>query len=200
MRSILVRAMSPLTLWTIGHSNQSFESFARLLLDERIEVLIDVRSYPYSRFAPQFNREELVAPLRERGVRYGYFGEELGGRPTKSEHYDEDGHALYGLMADQPTFQQAIERLLAGARQHRVALMCSEADPGSCHRRLLVGKVLTEQGAELRHILRGGSVRIEHDVSICDGGQGALFGAEEAVWRSTQSVSRRRRLSASSTG
>jgi uncharacterized protein (DUF488 family) len=192
--------MSSLTLWTIGHSNQSLESFAQLLLDERIDVLIDVRSYPYSRFASQFNREELVASLRERGIRYGYFGQELGGRPTKDEHYDEEGHALYGLMAHEPAFRQAIERLLAGAREHRIALMCSEADPHACHRRLLVGKVLTAQGAELRHILRDGSTRVEQEVSICERGQGALFGTEEAVWRSTQSVSRKRRLSASSTG
>ena len=192
--------MSPPTLWTVGHSNQSFETFALLLARERIDVLVDVRSFPYSRFAPQFNREDLIASLRKEGIRYGYFGEELGGRPTKDDHYDADGHALYGLMAKEPAFQQAIDRLLAGARDHRIAVMCSEADPRSCHRRLLVGKVLAERGAELRHILRDGRVQVEHEVPICDHGQGALFGAEEAVWRSTQSVSRRRRLSASSAG
>jgi uncharacterized protein (DUF488 family) len=103
-------------------------------------------------------------------------------------------------MAEEPDFRQAIDRLLAGAREHRIALMCSEADPGSCHRRLLVGKVLAERGAELRHILRDGSVHVEHEVPICEQGQGALFSTEEAVWRSTRSVSRRRRLSASSAG
>jgi uncharacterized protein (DUF488 family) len=187
-------------LWTVGHSNQSFEAFHQLLLGAGIDVLIDVRSYPYSRFAPHFNREELAESLRGRGIRYGYLGEELGGRPAKDEHYDEEGHALYDPMAREPSFRRAIERLLSGARNHRIALMCSEADPGSCHRRLLVGKVLAEQGAELRHILRDGSVQVEHDVPICEHGQGALFGTEEAVWRSTQSVSRRRRLSASSAG
>jgi uncharacterized protein (DUF488 family) len=190
--------MPPLAIWTVGHSNQSFEAFARLLFDERIEVLVDVRSFPYSRFAPHFNREELALALREHDIRYGYLGEELGGRPTNEAHYDEDGHALYGPMANEPAFRQAIDRLIAGARDHRVAVMCSEADPRSCHRRLLVGKVLAERGVELRHILRDGSVKVEDDVSIDQQGQGALFGTEEAVWRSTQSVSRRRRLSASS--
>jgi uncharacterized protein (DUF488 family) len=192
--------MSVLTLWTIGHSNQSLESFAQLLSAEEIDVLVDVRSYPYSRYAPQFNREELAASLRVRRVRYGYFGEELGGRPTKDEHYDADGHALYGPMAREPLFEQAIDRLLTGAREHRVVLMCSEADPRSCHRRLLVGKVLAERGVELRHILRDGGVQIERTVPIDEDGQRALFGAEEAVWRSTQSVSHKRRLSTSSAG
>jgi uncharacterized protein (DUF488 family) len=194
----MLNSMSPLTIWTVGHSNQSLEAFARLLLDEQIEVVVDVRSFPYSRFAPHFNREELAPALRAHGIRYGYLGEELGGRPTKDEHYDEEGHALYGLMAKEPPFRQAVDRLVAGARGHRIALMCSEADPRSCHRRLLVGKVLAERGVELRHILRGGGVEVEQDVSICQE-QGALFNTEEAVWRSTQSVSRRRRLSASST-
>jgi uncharacterized protein (DUF488 family) len=194
----MLSSMAPLTIWTIGHSNQSFEAFARLLLDEEIDVVVDVRSFPYSRFAPHFNREDLAPALRERGIRYGYLGDELGGRPVKDEHYDGEGHALYGLMAQEPAFRQALDRVVAGARDHRVALMCSEAEPRSCHRRLLVGKVLAEQGVELRHILRNGSVEVERDVSIGEQEQGALFGTEEAVWRSTQSVSRRRRLSASS--
>jgi uncharacterized protein (DUF488 family) len=187
-------------LWTVGHSNQSLEGFHQLLVAQRIQVLVDVRSYPYSRFAPHFNREDLALSLRARGIHYGYFGEELGGRPAKDEQYDEEGHALYGPMAQEPQFREAIDRLLSGAHEHRIALMCSEADPRSCHRRLLVGKVLTERGAEIRHILRDGSVQVEHEVSICQHGQGALFGTEEAVWRSTQSVSHRRRLSVSSPG
>lgn len=195
----MLTTMRPLTIWTVGHSNQSFEAFAQLLSDQGIDVVVDVRSYPYSRFAPQFNREDLALALPACGVRYGYFGEELGGRPSKPEQYDEEGHALYGPMAREPLFRQAIARLLTGAREHRVALMCSEADPQTCHRRLLIGKVLAEQGVELRHILRGGSVEVEHEVSIGQREQGALFGTEEAVWRSTQSVSHRRRLSASST-
>jgi Domain of unknown function DUF488 len=102
-------------------------------------------------------------------------------------------------MAREPVFEAAIERLVAGARDHRVALMCSEADPHDCHRRLLVGKVLAERGVELRHILRDGRVQVEHRVELDPDGQGALFGSEEALWRSTRSVSRRRRLSTSST-
>ena len=54
-----------------------------------------------------------MASLREEGIRSGYFGEELGGRPTKDDHFGADGHALYGLIAKEPAFQQAIDRLLA---------------------------------------------------------------------------------------
>jgi uncharacterized protein (DUF488 family) len=86
-------------VWTIGHSTHPFERFAELLREQRIEFVIDVRSYPYSRYAPQFNREELGLQLREHGVRYLFLGTALGGRPLSDEHYDKDGHALYGRMS-----------------------------------------------------------------------------------------------------
>lgn len=186
-------------IWTIGHSNHTFETFASLLASERIEFVADVRSYPYSRFAPQFNREPFQRALWERRIRYLFFGEELGGRPGKDEHYDADGHALYGPMSEEPQFSLAIDRLVAGADDHRIALVCSEADPGACHRRLLVGKVLADLGLQLHHIRRDGSVTVEDQVSLNRVDQSSLFeeGAE-ATWKSTQSVSHRRRLNTSS--
>lgn len=186
-------------VWTIGHSNHEFGHFVGLLEQEDIGFVVDVRSYPYSKHAPQFNREELQACLRSAGIGYLFLGEELGGRPARDEHYDSDGHALYGAMAREPQFGVAIERLLDGARNHRIALVCSEGDPRHCHRRLLVGKVLTDRGAELRHIQRNGEVLVERSVEL-GSTPPTLFGKDEPEWRSTQSVSRRRRLSTSSAG
>ena len=189
---------SPLVVWTVGHSNHEFDEFAQLVLTERIGCLVDVRSFPYSRYAPHFNRDELEAAMARRRVRYLFMGEELGGRPTSEDHYDGEGHALYGPMSEEAAFTPAVERLIEGARRHRIALVCSEGDPQDCHRRLLVGKVLADRGVELRHILPDGTIRTELSVALSgDHGQCSLF-AEEAPWRSTQSVSHRRRLSASS--
>jgi uncharacterized protein (DUF488 family) len=184
-------------IWTIGHSNHTFERFVQLLHGEQIEFVVDVRSYPYSRFAQHFNREQVESALREEGIRYLFLGEELGGRPTSDEHYDEQGRALYDRMAQQPSFRAAIQRLIDGAGKHLVALMCSEADPHGCHRRLLVGKVLADHGVQLRHIFADETVLIENTVRLRADSQETLFG-EETAWRSTQSVSRRRRLSISS--
>lgn len=191
---------SAATIWTVGHSTHDLDRFLALLASERIEFLVDVRSYPYSRFAPQFNREELAESLDAHAVRYLFLGEELGGRPSKPEHYDSEGHALYGEMAHEPSFEAAITRLSDGAGGHRIALMCSEGKPDECHRRLLVGKVLTERGITLRHVLPDGSVLEEEKVKLpLEASQEALFEDEgQAAWRSTQSVSRRRRLSTSS--
>lgn len=189
----------PATIWTIGHSNHPFEAFLRLLEGEGIEVVADIRSFPYSRFVPQFNREDLELALRDTALRYLYLGEALGGRPSRDAHYDADGRALYGPMSEEPSFQAAIDRLLSGVRTNRIALLCSEAHPHDCHRRLLVGRVLAERGLVLRHILPDGSVESEREVKLTPADdQATLFGEGAPPWRSTQSVSRKRRLSASS--
>lgn len=196
----LVPVQSPSVIWTIGHSNHTLDRFVGLLKDEGIEFVVDVRSYPYSRVAPQFNREELYAALVRAGLRYLFLGDELGGRPSRDEDYDEQGRALYGRMAQTPQFQAAVERLLSGCRDHRIALLCSEGQPHECHRRLLVGKVLTEREVQLRHILPTGAVQEERSVCLNpSGGQETLFEEDAAAWRSTRSVSHRRRLSASLT-
>jgi len=190
---------SPLIVWTVGHSNHDLEAFAALLRSHHIAYLVDVRSYPYSRFASHFNREELRATIESRGIRYVFLGLALGGRPQLDDQFDDEGHALYGKMSQEPAFTEAIDRLLRGASEHRLALLCSCGQPRDCHRRLLVGKVLCDRGAQLRHILPDGSLLTERSVALTENrAPDSLFGDDEPTWRSTQSVSHRRRLSASS--
>ncbi len=191
----------PPTVWTVGHSNHDLEAFAALVQSHQVAHLVDVRSHPYSRFAPHFNREELQAAMEVRGIRYVFCGLALGGRPQREDQLDAKGHALYGKMAQEPAFTDAIGQLLHSASEYRLALLCSCGQPRECHRRLLVGKVLCDRGAELRHILPDGHVLSERLVELSDDhAQDTLFGHDELSWRSTRSVSRRRRLSVSSNG
>lgn len=186
------------TIWTIGHSNHTLERLIELLRSETIDFVVDVRSYPYSRIAPQFNREDLQTALNRIGTHYLFFGNELGGRPGRDDHYDDAGRARYDLMAGEPAFQASLRRLLEGCRHHRIVLLCSEGQPQECHRRLLVGKVLADHGVRLRHVLPDGEVMEEDEVRLGRAdGQATLF-HEEAPWTSTRSVSHRRRLSTSS--
>jgi uncharacterized protein (DUF488 family) len=195
---IAVMALPP-TIWTVGHSNHELETLLELLESERIDYVVDVRSHPYSRHAPQFNRETLEPAVKRREVGYVFLGAPLGGRPGQREHLDQDGHALYGRMAQTPAFQAAIERLMRGATEHRLALLCSCGQPQDCHRRLLIGKVLCERGAKLRHILRDGSIQDEQHVALSEvPPPQTLFGHDEPVWRSSRSVSPKQRLSTSS--
>lgn len=184
-------------LWTVGHSNRSLERFLDLLREHRIDVLVDVRSAPFSRYSTQFNKAPLERAVRGAGISYLFMGQELGGRPRSDDGYDEEGHARYDLMAKAPPFREGMDRLRDGIEQYRVAIMCSEENPEHCHRRLLVGKVLTADDAyELHHIRGDGDVEIETTVELADP-QLSLLG-EAPAWRSTQSVSHRSRHADSS--
>jgi uncharacterized protein (DUF488 family) len=191
----------PQTVWTVGHSNHDVGEFLALVQRHQVAHLVDVRSHPYSRYAPHFNRDELQASIEACGIRYTFLGSVLGGRPRREDQIDAEGHALYDRMAKEPTFGDAIDGILRDAADQRIALLCSCGQPHECHRRLLVGKVLCDRGAELCHILPDGDVLRERAVELRDDpAQDMLFGHDELPWRSTRSVSLKRQLSASSHG
>ena len=184
------------TLYTIGHSSHTAEHFLGLLRQHRIEVLVDTRSAPYSRYTPQFDREALREAVVAAGMKYLFLGDIVGGRPKEEAHYDEYGRARYGKMGKDAEFLGGIERLERGADEFRVALMCSEEDPAHCHRRLLIGRVMIERGACVEHIRGDGAIQQEAQVAAASGktlieAQPALFAEmDEDKWRSTASVSR----------
>ncbi len=183
---------------SIGHSNQSLEAFLGLLRLHQIEVLVDARSHPYSKHAPHFDARPLKEAVKASGIKYLYLGKELGGRPAGAEFYDADGHVLYGRVAQSPLFLEGIRRLEEGAQKYRIALMCSEENPTSCHRRLLIGRVLAARGLTLDHIRGDGRIQAEMELANTEGTQQGgeqpgLFGQrEERAWRSTRSVLPRR--------
>jgi uncharacterized protein (DUF488 family) len=142
---------------TIGHSTHSWERFVSLLRHANISAIADVRTSPYSRQHPHFNRDELLQELRSEGISYVFLGKQLGGRPSARRLYS-DGIADYEKMAKAPEFSEGLKRVLEGARKYRVALMCSEADPMDCHRCLLVSRALAGCGARVSHVLSDGTV------------------------------------------
>jgi uncharacterized protein (DUF488 family) len=181
-------------IFTIGHSNHTPEKLANLLLANGVEVILDVRSAPYSKFSPQFNRERLAKALHP--LRYAFMGDTLGGRPEGDEFYDEAGHVLYGPLSRSASFLRGLEQVERNAQKYRIALLCSEADPGSCHRFLLISRSLRSRGFDpgaIRHILGDGSTRGEAEIGF----QGLML---EDSWRSPLSVSPGRAPSHSSAG
>lgn len=175
-------------LFTIGHSNHSAAHFGEMLLTHRIEVLVDVRSWPHSRYVEWADASRLPAVAKGASAQYLFLGAELGGRPSGEEFYDAEGHVLYSRLARDESFLAGLDRLQHGLVRYRVAVMCSEENPAHCHRRLLVAKVLLEQGVEVVHIRGDG--RTETEPGPIDLSEGLLFGDEESLWKSSLSVSR----------
>ncbi len=179
-------------LFTVGHSNHEWDVFVELLRRHHIDVLVDVRSHPYSKYAPHFNMDRLKEALPTSGIRYLFMGEELGGRPSEEDLYDQDGHVLYYRLAETALFQAGLARIKKGMEKFRVAMMCSEENPAVCHRFLLVTKVLAKQGLEIQHIRGDGSLQSDGELRReVDGDveQGLLFPEMKTdSWKSLRSV------------
>lgn len=146
---------------TIGHSTLDYPRFLALLRQASVTAVADVRTAPFSRHFPHFNRDILREELRLDGIAYAFLGSELGGRPKDKRFYC-DGVADYEEMARTDDFRRGLDRVLEGAKSYRIAMMCSEHDPLDCHRCLLVGRALHERGVAVRHILGSGRL-MGHD-------------------------------------
>ena len=154
-----------LELFTIGHSIHSVERFVDLLKTHGVTALCDVRSSPYSRFTPQFNRESLKDELARHRIIYLYLGAELGPRSSDPTCY-ENGKVQYNRLAGKDLFQQGLGRLRKGITTHRIALMCAEKDPLTCHRMLLICRNLRGDDIVIRHILEDGSLEDNRDTEM----------------------------------
>ncbi len=142
---------------TVGHGNLALDTLIGNLRVAGVGRLVDVRSTPYSRWHPQFNRKSIEAASEAAGIPYQW-EPALGGRPEDPALRTADGGPDYERMAQHPPFLEAIERLIAAARATPTAIMCSEGAPERCHRTLLLAPALLARGARIRHLLKDGSL------------------------------------------
>jgi hypothetical protein len=150
-------------LFTIGHSNDDIQTFITRLQAQGITAIADVRSAPYSRFLPHFNRAALKEALATAAIRYVFLGQELGARPDNPACYVE-GKAVYEKIAATEAFQSGLQRVLTGTQRYRLALLCAEKDPLTCHRAILVCRYLQPFGLSIHHILKNSAVESHHDL------------------------------------
>jgi len=151
---------SPITVYTVGHSTHAVEKFLDILERNGVTAIADVRSSPFSRHNPQFNKDTLSAELKERGIAYVFVGKELGARSDDPACY-EGGKVRYDRLAQTSIFKAGLDRVLSGAQNYRIALMCAEKEPLDCHRTLLVSRALEQLGVSIVHILSDGSTEAQ---------------------------------------
>lgn len=150
-------------VYTIGHSVHSIDEFVARLTRHQVTVVADVRSNPYSRFNPQFNREALKSVLEKERIQYVFLGDELGARSKDLACYVA-GQVRYDLLASTLPFKRGLDRVAQGTAKHRIALMCAEKDPLVCHRAILVSRHLLARGLVVQHILEDGSLQSHDEV------------------------------------
>lgn len=161
-------------IYSVGHSNVGIEKFLDLLRARQIDLLVDARSSPYSRFNPHFSRESLRLSIMESGIRYVYLGNLIGGKPADRSLHREDGSVDYDLVIESRPFNAGLDQLIELGREKKVAVMCAEADFKKCHRYWLITRALKLRGIEVRHLLHSGEIA-PTDPDDFSPRQGSLF-------------------------
>lgn len=144
-------------IYTIGHSNVDFKEFLDLLEDKGIEVLVDVRSVPFSKYAPQFNRENMGKELKNGNIEYIFMGDVLGGKPEDTSCYVKN-NVVYEKIMGKRGYWEGISKLIEIADRRKTAVMCSEENPEKCHRNLLITQTLLGRGLTVFHIRGNGDI------------------------------------------
>ncbi len=146
-------------IFTIGHSNHEISDFVTLIKDHKVDMILDVRSTPYSKRYPQYNREELSLVLDSHQLGYQSFGLWFGARQPDPEYYTSEGWLHYSAFTKSGIFAQGISSLDHYLIQgHIPALLCCEKDPFDCHRAIMVARALSLKGYDVQHILADGKI------------------------------------------
>ena len=154
--------MTPLVVFTIGHSTRAIESFIRLLKAHGVQRVIDVRTIPRSRHNPQFNRDHLSPALHRARIHYRHMSG-LGGLRRAERHstnlaWQNASFRAYADYMQTPAFKKNLNRCIELAKRERVVLMCAEAVPWRCHRSL-IADALVARGIAAAEITSGGRTR-----------------------------------------
>lgn len=134
------------SIFTIGHSRHEMAVFLALLADHAIQVVVDVRSAPYSRFVTHFNKKEIEAAILNAGLKYIFMGDAIGGKPSAPQFLDHNGKVDFSRIAASEVFKKGLDRLTTGVKKGWViTLLCVEENPLKCHRHLLIAKELQQK-------------------------------------------------------
>ena len=152
-------------LFTIGHSNLTIDEFIELLKKYYINCVIDVRSTPYSKYAPQFNLNEIKNELNKNEIYYIFMGDELGARRKDISLYTKEGYVDFEKTSKSSLFLKGVERVIEGIKKgYNIALMCTEKDPLDCHRNILVARAFYELGYNIDNIIGDSTVESQEKI------------------------------------
>jgi len=154
-----------MTIYTIGYGNRSILDFLDLLRHYGVQVLVDTRSLPYSRFRPDFRKKAFQEHLEKAGFEYLYLGEPLGGKRVDPDCI-VDGKVDLARLSAKEAFRAALTQVEETARQGAVlSLMCAELRPENCHRVWMLSPVLIADGFDVLHIDEAGGLKTQQEVA-----------------------------------
>jgi uncharacterized protein (DUF488 family) len=154
-------------LFTIGYSAFQIKDFVDVLKRYSINLIIDVRSFPYSEYHKQYNKENIERILKTNNIRYRNYSEEFGARQTEKQFFSSEGYLNFELYTKSAKFGQGVEKINVSLEKgFCVALMCAEKDPATCHRSIMISRAFCENGNAVMHILANGYTESQTDIEL----------------------------------
>lgn len=152
-------------VYTIGHSVHPIDVFLKLLNKYDINCVIDVRSTPFSKYAPQYNINEIKKTLNSNGIYYLFMGKEFGARQTDTTLFDSDGLLNFEKVIKNDQFQSGMKRVKEGLdKGFNITFMCTEKDPIDCHRSILVGRAFHDEKFDVLNIIENGNIETQEEL------------------------------------
>ncbi|MGI6307195.1 MAG: DUF488 family protein [Dethiobacteria bacterium] len=153
------------TVYSIGYSGFSMSDFINTLQSNKISLVVDVRSHPYSQYFSDYNKESLEQTLKYKGIYYRNYAKEFGARQDERRYYSSEGYLDFELFAKSSPFLSGFDRLVKSMMQnYRFALMCAEKDPINCHRTILVTRSFHDAGYKVKHLLPNNGMVTQEDI------------------------------------
>lgn len=155
------------TLYTIGYSGFSIDELIKTLKIHNISLLVDVRSNPYSKYYPEYNKDVFENQLRQCGIYYRNYAIEFGARQDNKNYYCNEGYLDFDKFSKSEQFLHGVDKLCKSMEQGFVfALMCAEKDPICCHRTILISRAFFEIGYNVVHLLDDGTTKSQEDINL----------------------------------
>ena len=157
--------MIKIEIYTLGHSNYSFDKFIEILKKYNINCVVDIRSTPYSKYNTQYNKEFLHETLKNLGYTYIYMADEFGAKRKTKVSYNDEGYADFDKVILEDEFKRGIERLKVGcSKNYKIVLLGAMQEPIRCHRAILLGKELIKAGFDVKHIMHEGDLKTQDEL------------------------------------
>jgi len=161
----MIQQPQPKQCFTIGYGDHPIDKFIDILRSVEIDMIVDVRSMPYSRFNPHFNRENLEKSLQRCDMDYRFKGDKIGGRYSNPSLLFPDGTVNYQKVQETDKFQEGINEVISIISSgKKIALMCAEKEPERCHRFALISPFLQAKGISVVHIRPEGNLQTNEDL------------------------------------
>lgn len=152
-------------LFTIGHSNYEINYFINIVKKYKINCIVDVRSIPYSKYSPQYNKENIKKLLKINKINYIYMRKEFGAMRTAKTLYTKEGYVDFEKVKYDKDFKLGINRVKVGVEKgYKIAFMCAEKIPSDCHRCILIGRTFKNLGYNIINIIDENKYKLQNDI------------------------------------